>query len=163
MKEKSFEAIAKDEVGTIYHDEFDEGVRFIVLRGPGSLCAYAGIPIKHPLAGKDYDDLPVEAHGGLTFSQKGKGGDEHWPKGYWWYGWDYAHSGDFSLHSLKDPSGNVGIKEKKWTVKDVVEDSWDTLYDFKKLIKLAEKIYNKSQETPLAKKDIKKIKEKQGQ
>lgn len=160
MSEKSYEAIAKDEMGTIYHDEFDEGIRFIVMRGPASLCAYAGIPIKHPLAGKDYDDLPVEAHGGLTFSQKGKGGDGCWPKGYWWYGWDYAHAGDFSFYSLTGKY-SLGLDEKKWIVKEVIEDSWDALYGLMKLMKLAEEIYNKSQKTPLSKKDIKKFKEKQ--
>lgn len=157
-KEKSYEAIAKDEIGTIYHDEFDEGVRFIVMKGPASLCAYAGIPIKHPLAGHEYDDLPVEAHGGLTFSSKGDG--EKWPKGYWWYGWDYAHVGDFSFYSLEYPL-RTELNEKRWTVKEVIDDSWDTLYDFKKLIRLSEKIYNKSGGTLLTKKDIKKIKEKQ--
>ncbi|MEE9510418.1 MAG: hypothetical protein V3V81_07990 [Candidatus Bathyarchaeia archaeon] len=157
-KKKSFEDIAKDEMGTIYYDKFDEGVRFIVMRGPVSLCGYVGIPAKHPLAGHNYDDLPIEAHGGLTFSQRGKGGEDHWPRGYWWYGWDYAHSGDYAFYDLKDPSWKTD--EKKWVVKEVIDDSWDALYGFKKLMRLAEEIYNKSRKTPLSKKDIKKIAEK---
>ena len=145
MKEKTYEELAKDEVGTIYHDKYDEGVRFIVMRGPGALCAYAGIPENHPLAGHHYDDLPVQAHGGLTFGSKGEK-DEAWPVGFWWYGWDYGHKGDFSFYylddCLKDSLIYHNINDHKWTVKEVVGDSWDALYDFKKLMKLAEAIAN---------------------
>lgn len=62
--EKTFEEIAKLESGTILHDEFDEGIRFIINRGPAAICAY----------------------------------------------------------------------------KEVKDDSWTTLYEFKKLMKLSEKI-----------------------
>ncbi len=94
----TWEDIVAAEGGKIFKDIFDEGVRFIIMKGGSSLCGYVGIPIDHPLAGFDYDDLPIEAHGGLTFSAKGH---KHWPEGYWWYGWDYAHSGDYhSAHHL---------------------------------------------------------------
>ena len=138
-KEKTFKELAKDEPGTIYHDEMDEGIRFIVMRGPASLCAYAGIPLNHPLAGMEYDDLPIDAHGGLTFSEKGGG---KWPKNYWWYGWDYAHLGDRAFYDL-DRVNPFDRDEKEWTVKEVVDDSWSALYDIKKLMKLTEAIYNK--------------------
>lgn len=149
MKEKTFEELAKDEVGTIYHDELDEGIRFIVMRGPSALCAYAGIPESHPLAGHHYDLLPVQAHGGLTFGSKAKK-DKAWPLGFYWYGWDYEHSGDFSFYylddCLKDSLIFHNTNDHKWTVKEVVEDSWGTLYDFKKLLKLAENIVGRKYE-----------------
>ena len=89
---KTWEELKELKSGTILYDEYDEGLRFIVMRGPPALCGYVGVPESHPLAGHSYDDLPVEAHGGLTFGQKGDG---RWPEGYFWYGWDYAHSGDY--------------------------------------------------------------------
>lgn len=124
------------EVGTIVYDVFDEGVRFITMRGPFHWCGYLGIPLDHPLAGFDYDAVPLEAHGGLTFSSKAR---DVWPEGYWWYGWDYGHSGDRSYFSSgADRDG------KDWTIKEVIEDSQNTVWEFKTLMKLAEKIKAKS-------------------
>ena len=91
----NWEELKQKEVGAILHDEFDEGLRFIIMRGPASLCAYVGVPLDHPLAGHSYGDLPMEAHGGLTYADKGEG---KWPEGFFWYGWDYAHYGDYAFY-----------------------------------------------------------------
>lgn len=54
----------------------------------GSWCGYVAVPPEHPLYGVDYDDVQVEAHGGLTFS-------EEWQRfGLYVFGFDCAHSGD---------------------------------------------------------------------
>ncbi len=45
--------------------------------------AYVAIPESHPLAGKDYDELPEggpDVNGGLTFAQRNV------------FGWDYGHA-----------------------------------------------------------------------
>lgn len=143
VPENTWEEVSSAEAGTIFKDVFDEGLRFIIMKGGSSLCAYIGIPSDHPIAGFDYDDIPVGAHGGLTYSN---GDNERFPKGYWWYGWDYAHSGDYcdyydkeSLSMYRFNHGN----DRKWTVVDVEQDSWSTIYDFKKLIALAERISQK--------------------
>lgn len=135
----NWEELKQQPSGTILHDEFGEGVRFIVMRGPGSLCAYVGIPIDHPLANQNYGDLPISAHGGLTYSSEGKGS---WPEGFYWYGWDYAHSGDYVFYNDDTPLSSKFYhgEDKKWLVKDVIDDSWETLYEFKKLLHLVEKI-----------------------
>ena len=131
-------------VGYIFVDRHEEGLRFIIMRGPCSLCAYVGIPESHPLAGHSYDDLPIECHGGLTFSQLG--GKKEWPSGCWWYGWDYTHCDDYSTYYDKPGfDSNLRSNGKKWTVKDVKSDSGTTLYEFKKLLSLAENIANKYQ------------------
>jgi len=134
----TWEQIKEEKSGTILRDVFDEGVRFIVMRGPASLCAYVGIPLAHPLAGRSYDDLPVRAHGGLTFASEGR---DTWPKDFYWYGWDYAHAGDYSFGDDYFIGTDLENKtEKKWLVQDVIEDSQKTLYDFKQLVHLAEEI-----------------------
>jgi hypothetical protein len=51
----------------------DEGTGYpcLIVRGPsGALCGYVGVPRGHPHYGKHYDheDISVEVHGGLTFS-----------------------------------------------------------------------------------------------
>ena len=56
----------------------------------GHRCGYVGVPEGHPLYGKHYDDVDVDVHGGLTFSN-----DED---GLWLFGYDCAHFDD-----AKDP------------------------------------------------------------
>lgn len=132
------------EKGRIVYDVFDEGLRFIIVRGPASFCAYVGIPKDHPLAGFSYDDLiGISAHGGLTYAGKGVKGS---PDGYYWYGWDYAHLGDVTVCDHTYQSLSVG--EHDWTIEEIVKDSQDTLSDFRKLVKITEKIKAKPT-TPL--------------
>jgi len=131
---KTFEETANDESGTIYKDWYEKGVRCIIMRGPCSLCAYLGILETHPLANRNYDDIPLEVHGGLTFSDRG---DSYRPKGFYWYGWDYAHSGDYPFYNLKYPIYESG-SGKKWTVEEVEAEVRYALPDFKKLMKIAE-------------------------
>jgi hypothetical protein len=59
-------------------------------------CGYVGIPENHPDFSKDYDDIPVDVHGGLTFADEEFAlfNKEH----LWWLGFDCAHWGDGSLN-----------------------------------------------------------------
>ena len=141
----TWDEIKDAESGTIFHDVFDEGIRFIVMRGSCSLCAYVGIPLAHPLAYHDYDDLPIRAHGGLTFASEGR---DRWPEGFYWYGWDYSHSGDYPFYADRLPSNLRMARDMKWLVEDVIKDSWETIYDFKGLAKLAEGIKGRSLTEP---------------
>jgi hypothetical protein len=62
-----------------------------------------GVPKGHPLFGKDYDECPVDIHGGLTFA----GSCQHSEHGIchvveegeedlvWWLGFDCGHLGDY--------------------------------------------------------------------
>jgi|SRR3972149_5302496 len=44
----------------------------LILRGPMKfLCGYVGVPPSHPMYHKEYDDINVDVHGGLTFSHLG--------------------------------------------------------------------------------------------
>ena len=50
------------------------------------LCGYVKVPENNPCFGKDYDDIEIECHGGLTYGQ-------HEWDGYW-IGFDCAHHND---------------------------------------------------------------------
>ena len=121
--------------GDILVDEHHDGVRYLVMRGLGALCAYVGVPVRHPLAGLGADELPLNCHGGLTFAGKGAG-DPYRPGRYYWYGWDYGHFQDALFFSSR-------VKGIKWTVKKVVPEVESVVYDFKKLMNLAEIIKEK--------------------
>uniref|UniRef100_A0A6M3JJC4 Uncharacterized protein n=1 Tax=viral metagenome TaxID=1070528 RepID=A0A6M3JJC4_9ZZZZ len=127
-------------VGTILHDKDEEGLRFIIMRGPASLCAYIGLPLNHPLADQNYNDLPIQAHGGLTF---GRVGEDEWPKGYFWFGWDYAHGRDYSFGD--DNFLPFQGHHRRWLVDDVIRDSQNTIYNFQQLMRLVERLTKWSQ------------------
>jgi len=62
----------------------------------GTLCGYVGIPKGHVFWGIGYeghneevDAIADDIHGGLTYSDKG---DDGW----WYFGFDTAHAGDFT-------------------------------------------------------------------
>ena len=71
----------------------------------GSWCGYVAVPPGHPYHGKDYDEVPVAVHGGLTFSE---GCNEDGPieravchipepgqpADVWWLGFDCGHCMD---------------------------------------------------------------------
>jgi len=75
----------------------------IVRNGGGSLCGYVAVEPGHSMHDKHYDEVPVDANGGLTYSdlcqEDGKichvprVGHAHNVK---WFGFDCAHSGDVS-------------------------------------------------------------------
>lgn len=54
---------------------------------------YVRIPEGHEYYGKNYDDIPVNVHGGLTFSDNIFGDGKKFSDGYW-VGFDTAHYGD---------------------------------------------------------------------
>ncbi len=137
---KTFEELAQDNVGTVYEDFVEKGIRCRILRGPGSLVAYLGIPPKHPLAGKNYDDVPLDVHGGLTFGDMG-GEQEHrtdnWPAGYYWYGWDYSHWMDKAFYYYEYPNIFDPVRhanEHGWTVEEVKLEVIEAAGQMRKLL-----------------------------
>ena len=63
----------------------EPGVKETFLFG-GHLCGYIRIPDNHPYHHKDYEDIPIDCHGGLTY---GECSDKHW------IGFDCAHCFDY--------------------------------------------------------------------
>ena len=59
-----------------------------------------------PIKMSDYshEDLDVDVHGGLTYSEMGDG-EEGFKEGFKWFGFDCAHAGDYS------PPTNPAVQE----------------------------------------------------
>ncbi len=66
-------------------DAMSHGVNGAAVVNAGPHNGYVHVPSSHPLAGKHYDDVPVDVHGGLTFSENEDDGST-------WFGWDDCHS-----------------------------------------------------------------------
>jgi hypothetical protein len=53
----------------------------------GHLCGYVDLPKGHKYYGKQYDEIPLDVHGGLTYAEGKK-------NNVWTIGFDCAHFGD---------------------------------------------------------------------
>jgi hypothetical protein len=70
-------------------------------REAGNRCGYVRVPPGHPEYGKNYNDVEVSVHGGLTFAEL-EPCTEHSDGQGWWFGFDCAHFQD----AMYDPSVN---------------------------------------------------------
>jgi hypothetical protein len=58
-------------------------------------CGYVCIPPNHPYHGTDYNDIPVDVHGGLTFGEHASDIEfRNIPSQYYVVGFDTAHCMD---------------------------------------------------------------------
>lgn len=112
--------VVKAEPGHVFSDFEESGIRVRVLRGPASLCAYVGVPTDHPLVGFRYDDIPLDVHGGLTYAGAGLIG---LGKDLYWFGWDYAHSGDYCVYYDTTGIGSDRTHEKRWLPGEVAAEA----------------------------------------
>lgn len=99
----------KNEPDKMQFTDPDTGLPCLVVRSPnsGALCGYVGVHETHPVFGKDYDDVDVEVHGGLTFASLCVDDPERKEHGIchivepgeddrvWWLGFDTAHGMDY--------------------------------------------------------------------
>ena len=76
----------------------------------GHLCGYVEIPKDNKYYEKHYDDIDVDCHGGLTYSEMV---DEKWKIGF-----DCAHSGDISpsIENFKKTNSEMKEFEKRFPV-----------------------------------------------
>jgi hypothetical protein len=66
----------------------------IVHNDMGYRCGYVRVPLGHSWHGKDYNDLNVEVHGGLSFAEADVPCDAPGADTDWWLGFDCAHAFD---------------------------------------------------------------------
>lgn len=91
----------------------ETGLPCLAKRHPrfGHWCGYVGVDAEHPLHGKDYDEVQMEIHGGITYAASCNNGDEATgichipaagePEHFWWLGFDCAHAWDLSPYDMK--------------------------------------------------------------
>lgn len=80
-------------------------------------CCYVLLPRGDKYHGKFYDDIPIEVHGGLTYSEPTLFRDNIIENGEWVIGWDFAHYGDYLSYKLPLVEGDE--KGKKWTLEEL--------------------------------------------
>ena len=132
FKEPTFEELVHAPKGTVYGmgtDPENSDIRWLILRGPASLCAYIGVPEGNALCHYGFG-LPLRVHGGITFAgslpshvQQDDGVQ------YYWFGWDYGHYTDQTLL----PEILHVLRGKKWSISEVRDEVDEALKEFKNL------------------------------
>lgn len=104
----------------------------------GFRCGYVGVPKDHPLYGTDYNDLPYECHGGLTFSGDHASNQNN---DCWWLGFDCYHHNDLAIPKNPHYRINTGgihrtldfCEENCEDLAEQIVSQLDVLYYFKSL------------------------------
>ena len=112
--------------------------RGLIVQNEFALCAYLGVPRDHWLA--DMESLEFDCHWGVTF--RGEGGDGIRPENWFWYGWDYAHAGDYiglppEIEEYVEKSMPNRKKGKRWRLAEVEHDLIDAALNLKASIDAA--------------------------
>jgi len=98
-------------------DFIHAGFSCFIQRGPvGAWCGYVGVPASHPAYGKDYNDVDVAVHGGLTYCGACDGSICHtpaegMPDDVWWLGFDTNHWQDVSPVDMGKLLDMIGYKQ----------------------------------------------------
>ena len=94
-----------------------KGLDYYVLNLGTHPCAYIDVT-ETLLNGKEYGDIDVKCHGGLTYLRNYLTTvDKHG----WFIGWDYAHCCDFVGYELEMPI-DIRTNGKKWTTVEIVNE-----------------------------------------
>lgn len=96
-----------------------KGYNYYILNLGTHPTAYIEIPKGHKLYQKNYDDIYINVHGGLTYSDDNLMGIK---SENWFIGWDYAHYDDYVgfYEDLPDSLKNNNLK--RWTTEEIIEE-----------------------------------------
>lgn len=64
----------------------------VIFHPLGHRCGYVKVPFWHPVYEKNYDEIDIKCHGGITYTDHSLLGKTH--TSGWWIGFDCAHFGD---------------------------------------------------------------------
>lgn len=96
------------------------GFTYYILNLGTHPTAYIKIPENHKYYEKDYDEINLDVHGGLTYSSKQLCLENEVIEG-WFIGWDYAHYGDY-LGYEEMFSREFRTNGKKWTTEEILKE-----------------------------------------
>ena len=85
--------------------------------------AYVKIPESHKYYQKHYDDIDIQAHGGLTYSRDYLWISENQKLEGWFIGWDYAHCYDYAGYYTQRDTTLCELK--KWTTEEIRKEVYE--------------------------------------
>ena len=118
MKEMIYQKDRKVEI--LYHG-FYKDYEFYILNLGIYPTAYINVINNKLLAMKDYNDIDISVHGGLTYSEDRLYIDNKELVKGWFIGWDYAHYNDYAGYEMNIQE-ELRSNGKKWTTEEIYED-----------------------------------------
>lgn len=103
------------------------GLLYYILNLGTHPTAYIKIPKNHKYYKKEYDEIDIDVHGGLTYSKEHLWISETERIEGWFIGWDYAHYMDYAGYEEKLPT-NVRTGGKKWTTEEIFKEVKEACY-----------------------------------
>lgn len=101
------------------------GFKYAILSLGTHPCYYVFIPKGHKYYGKDFDDIDINCHGGLTYSDDDLYCNPVYLTDTWIIGWDYAHSCDYV--GIYDDNSYLAKNTKKWTTKEMQQEVFEVI------------------------------------
>ena len=99
-----------------------KGYNYYVLNQGTHPCGYVEIPHDSKYFNVDYDNIPVECHGGLTYGRGFLVGEATVDDNRYFIGWDYAHYGDYVGYSSMFGVSESSCGYKRYTTDTVVAE-----------------------------------------
>lgn len=118
MKEMVYQFERKIEV---LDTGFCFGLLYYILNLGTHPTAYIKIPENHKFYGKDIDEINLNVHYGVTYSNEGLYLEEGQKIDGWFVGWDYAHCDDYMGYEERFPI-TYRTGGKKWTTKEIYKE-----------------------------------------
>ena len=122
----------KDGIEVVLEKGYTDGYHWVIVSYGTHPCAYVGLPKGHKFYGVHYDNIPINTHGGLTFSDNELKINEPEIK-VWWIGWDYSHAGDYVGYTMMISNYKSYGEEKKWTTKEIKDDIMSVITQIKRI------------------------------
>lgn len=120
MKKMVYQEDRKIEL--LYQGKY-KGYKYYILNLGTHPTAYIEIPKDNKLFKKHYDNIDLDVHGGLTYSDSVLFISENEKaEGEWFIGWDYAHWNDYA--GFYDEMNFISqyYKLKKWTTEEIKQE-----------------------------------------
>ena len=99
----------------ILKHETYKGYEYYIITLGTHPCSYILLPEGHRYHGKNYEEIPLKCHFGLTYSEATLLRENVITGGEWVIGWDYAHVDDHYDLDLWE-----GIPGHKWSLEELV-------------------------------------------
>ena len=119
----------KDWIPEILYQGNYKGYNFYIVSYQVHPCAYVEVGKDHRWFKLDYSKIEdkIDCHFGLTYSDNLShvlGTEDRW-----FFGWDYAHAGDYEAY-YEESGFKILKEEKKWTTEEIFEEVKNVIEQF---------------------------------
>lgn len=117
----------------LFQAQHEAGYRILIVNFYTHPCAYIGLQESHPYCNVDFDNIPINCHGGLTYGCSTHTKIKELCDNGYFIGWDYAHFKD-CIFGYSDTFDFV----KKWTTEEIINECFNVIEQLEELKKKKE-------------------------